>query len=94
MSYTELKHETHKAKKQHQCIWCGQMILIGDSYVYTTGTYMGDFQTHHFHPECENACIDELNDMHAEEFEPFDNERPEVAIFLGNSTSIVGKPAV
>jgi len=78
MSYTELKRETHKARKQHQCIWCGQMILVGESYVYTTGMYLGDFQTQHFHPECCKAA-GEYFDSGEEEFDPCDHKRPTVA---------------
>ncbi len=78
MSYTLLSKTTPKARKSFRCIWCGQRIQIGEPYVRETGTYSGDFQSFAFHPKCKIACEAALRECGEEEFEPYDNERPEM----------------
>lgn len=46
MSYTLLSRNTRTAQKQHRCIWCGEDILPGESYVDERSVFDGDFQKH------------------------------------------------
>ena len=50
-----------KARKEHKCQLCGEVISKGETYVYETGKYDGDFFARHLHPECKkmiDACCD------------------------------------
>lgn len=52
------------ARKEHQCVACGDPILIGTKHCYDIGIYHGDFQANRWHTECyefaaetaENPC--------------------------------------
>lgn len=55
MSYTLLSERTRVARKPHRCIWCWEAIPAGESYVDERSVHDGEFQQHHFHPECRDA---------------------------------------
>lgn len=55
MSYTLISEERRTARKPHRCIWCWQRIAKGERYEYEAGINDGDFQSQHFHPECQAA---------------------------------------
>jgi hypothetical protein len=62
------------ARKPHRCIWCAQIIAIGDKYTHEKSIYDGNFQNHHWHGEClKSANNDNDGDY---EFLPYSNERP------------------
>lgn len=42
----------HKAKKQHKCFACHDLINIGEEYCATVGVYEGDF----FYEKLHNRC--------------------------------------
>lgn len=44
-----------KAKKQHKCDYCGEIIEIGEVYSYWVGTFEGYFQANKMHLECSKA---------------------------------------
>ena len=75
MSYTLLSETKPKARKQHRCIWCGEKILIGETYRREKSVYDGSFQDHKWHLECDNVSADYFSNGE-EEFDPYDNERP------------------
>lgn len=79
MSYTLIEERPIKsARKAHQCIWCGESIPVGTSYIYERSIFEGDPQSNHWHSECVKA----MRDMMAAEgecemtFDPGQNERP------------------
>jgi hypothetical protein len=79
MSYTLIEERTVKAaRKAHQCIWCGELIPIGTSYVYERSVFEGDPQSNHWHSE----CVEAMRAIMAAEgecemtFDPGQNERP------------------
>lgn len=77
MSYTQLRHAFHRARKEHTCIWCGEPIHKKDLYDRVVGIYEGELQDDCFHPECRLACEEDFrNNPYDEYFEPYDNERP------------------
>lgn len=77
MSYTQLTAATPKARKEHRCTYCGQKILVGETYYRENGVYDGDMQSLAYHPECYEQ---EQKDHEGESFweiDPFEcNERP------------------
>ena len=75
MSYALLSATTPKARKEHRCIWCGQKILIGETYRHERSVYDGDMQNHKWHLECDKASAEYFAE-NGEEFDPYDNERP------------------
>lgn len=76
MSYTLLSEVKRKARKEHKCIWCGQKIEVGETYIAEASIYDNDFQYSKWHPECREACMIEYQKTKEEEFEPMCNERP------------------
>lgn len=46
------RHEQRCSKKRRICEWCGQLIEIGDLYIYEACLFEGDFCTNALHPEC------------------------------------------
>ncbi len=45
-------------RKRRRCNWCGEHIEIGETCVYYSCIWEGDFQDGHFHAECEKPCGD------------------------------------
>lgn len=62
MTYTLLSEHTRKAQKAHQCIWCWQRINVGETYVSERSVNSGEFQNHHWHPECRAAMLVEAEE--------------------------------
>ena len=81
MSYSLLSENHPKARKEHQCIWCGQMILKGEKYRRETSIYDGNFQNHKWHLECDAAAKVEFRNGE-DEFDPCQNERPDKKIVM------------
>lgn len=75
MSYALLDRTVRKARKAHRCIWCGQKIAPGESYVDERSVYEGNMQAHHWRPECEKASTAYFQSGE-EEFDPWQNDRP------------------
>lgn len=75
MSCTTIGETTQKAKKEHRCSWCGQQILVGESYLRSRVVFEGDPQTNKFHPECGDAAAAD-NMEWGEGFMPYEQERP------------------
>ena len=44
-----------KTRKQHRCLWCGEMIPAGSTACHSSGIWEGDFWSAYFHPECAAA---------------------------------------
>lgn len=64
-----------KAAKAHTCIWCGEGIAVGDTYIRQVLVYDGDFQSNAYHPECFDLIGD--CDLGLDEgFSPYGNPRP------------------
>lgn len=77
MSYSLIAEETPKAKKEHRCTWCGQMIPVGEQYVRRRGTFEGDPQIDKLHYECDDAAQEYFREWGPEGYSPYENERPE-----------------
>lgn len=62
------------ARKQHQCIWCGEAIFEKESHAHFAGKWEGDFQDWRMHRECYTDSEDshELIDG----FMPYEHKRP------------------
>lgn len=56
MGYELLRLTRPKARKDHVCIWCGELIQRGDTYARESSVYDGDFQDFKWHPECNEAA--------------------------------------
>ncbi len=69
-----LRDETRKARKEHRCIWCGEVIVVGNSYRYQSGVFDGEIQGNHWHAECFRAAAEECDWEF--EFIPYENDRP------------------
>jgi len=76
VSYQIISERTHKALKRYRCIWCGELILPGASYVREFSVYNGNTQKHAWHPECKDAASDWHLREGETEFIPWENERP------------------
>jgi hypothetical protein len=76
VSYQLISERTHKALKRYRCIWCGELVLPGTSYVREFSVYYGDVQKHAWHPECRDASAEYFRSGEDDEFMPWDNERP------------------
>ena len=77
MSYESIEQIMRTARRKvHKCIWCGQLINIGDKYVDRAGSFYGEFQRDQWHPECLDASGKYLCE---DEFEPYEQERPSSA---------------
>lgn len=73
---TELSKRTSKTRIPRKCIWCGEAISVGDTYVRVTQTNEGDFQVNHFHPECYTDMVSDEFVRQDGEFYAYENPRP------------------
>ena len=76
MSFHLFSSDGRKARKQHRCIWCGQAISPGDTYVDERSVYDGSFQNHRWHPECKEYANEDMLDGGDCEFLAWSNDRP------------------
>ncbi len=74
MSYELISQTNPKARKDHDCIWCREKILKGEVYIYELSKYDG-LQSHHWHPECQEAACKEFKESGEEEFMAHGYER-------------------
>lgn len=51
--------EWRKARKPHVCIWCGEPIVVGESYRHWRGKFEGEVITNDWHKECDDAASTE-----------------------------------
>lgn len=71
---TVLRDDRPIARKEHQCNWCGEMILVGEKHSYQVAVFDGDFQHTRMHLECDAACDRELSGYDGW-YDPFGNRR-------------------
>lgn len=55
MTVEMLSTRVQKAKKQFQCRWCGELIMIHEDYERQTLIFRGEFQSNAYHCECAAA---------------------------------------
>jgi len=55
MSWDFVTTNKVKCRSIHNCYWCGDRIDFGDSAIYYTGKWDGEFNNYYLHPECEEA---------------------------------------
>ena len=73
MSFTLLSDSEPKARKKHCCQWCGESILVGETYYRYSGLCDNDFQSTAMHLECKDAMW--RNDAYDDELPPFEMVR-------------------
>lgn len=76
MSYQLIEETKPKARKPHRCIWCGQQIEVGETYLREKSSYDQNLQDHKWHLECNAAAREEHAGEYEWELDPWDNERP------------------
>lgn len=69
--------ETHKARKPHRCMSCGEVIAIGEQYTRWRCYDGGDVGTVKMHPECHEAHCDAVDGGGPWEFTPYSYPRGE-----------------
>lgn len=62
-----------RARKPHQCTWCGESILAGEMYKAWV-SFDDSVYRNKMHPECFGAMQADLDAD--DEYFPYDNERP------------------
>ncbi len=77
MSFTQLQDSQPKARKDHKCSWCGELIHKGTIYNYSTGIFDGHFYTSHTHDECLKAMHRSRNEKSLDDdgFTPYEQLR-------------------
>ena len=75
MSYTLLNQRTVKSRKGRRCIWCPEPINTGDTATVESSVFEGEFQYHHWHPECWKASQEYFKINSEPEFFPHENKR-------------------
>jgi hypothetical protein len=68
MSYVLLSLKDCKARKVYSCEWCGEPILVGDTYKREVSVY-DEFQNKKWHPECWDAGTEYFADCRDDECE-------------------------
>ena len=48
----------HRPRKNHKCMWCGEVIPDGSPCVYVSSMWDGDMSYGHMHTECCQANHD------------------------------------
>lgn len=75
MSYTLLKEATVTARKQYECIWCGQKIEKGEAYIREASVYEGEMQDLKWHPDCKSDAQVYFNETGDSEFLPYEHNQ-------------------
>lgn len=74
--YRQLDQSEPIARKQHRCIWCGEMIESGERYRREKSAYYGALQNHAWHLECAKDRYAGLEHGDDNEFTPYSADRP------------------
>jgi len=65
--------EWRKARKPHPCIWCGELIVVGERYRHWRGKWEGEVMSNDWHKECDDAA--QATDAELDGFEPHQFKR-------------------
>lgn len=57
MYYEPIRESIVKVRKAHQCLWCDESILVGETAQYRVYVSDGDFNTDYMHMECRAATF-------------------------------------
>lgn len=68
-----------KCRKEKRCMYCGQMLKVGEIYTHQTGIYDGAWQDTKMHPECFEECFDDMVKFGDGEYTLYSGQRPERA---------------
>lgn len=69
--------QKQKARKQHRCTYCGQIINIGEEYARWASYEDGTSAQNKMHPEClESLQAEAENGVF--EYTPYSGERPNI----------------
>lgn len=65
------------ARKEHRCIWCGELILKGEKYTRQKGRFEGEWCDNPWHNDCWDGSMEDARRegetcLH---FTPHENER-------------------
>ena len=63
-----------KCRKEKRCMYCAQMIKVGETYTHQTGNYDGAWQDTKMHPE----CFDDMAEFGDGEYTLYSGDRPEI----------------
>lgn len=69
MRFHLFSSDTRKARKNHDCIWCREDILTGETYQDERSVYDGNIQRHRWHPECQKASFEYFREAWGPEFD-------------------------
>lgn len=75
MSWETLNATWRKARKEHECVWCGETIVKGERYLDETGLMDGDFINQKWHKECSDASNRHWKEYHEDDFDPYSFKR-------------------
>lgn len=75
MSWQHLSTSRPVGRKEHKCIWCGEVIAMKEKHVVVTGIYEGDFQTGRYHNECDEAAKLYFKNSFDDAFQPYSFHR-------------------
>ena len=56
-------YKEHKARKEHECEMCGQIIKVGEEYSEEIGKYEGEFFSRKLHIICYDTLCEILSEM-------------------------------
>lgn len=84
MSWEVISSELRKARKPHKCIWCGQLIVIGDRYRYERVRGPEGMGFNPWHLECDEAHREMCREYGDDEFSPYSYERPPTTFTTGD----------
>jgi hypothetical protein len=71
MDFVSISEKYPKARKEYTCIWCGELILVGEKHLSSFYKFQGDLNADRHHLECEDA-MKSMDIYELEEgFEPY-----------------------
>lgn len=72
MGWEWISETEPRARKGHRCVWCGELVKVGERYARITGTYYGCFQNDAYHCECNDAAKRYFSESDEDEITPGD----------------------
>lgn len=80
--------KTVKTRKDHRCVWCGELIPKGSTVKFNSGRHLDSMYSQHWHDECIEPCKEHCKEGFGDGFDPHEHHRGSREIRYGDDLAL------